>query len=258
MSPAMPAKQWNQASGGAEPVVDADNRDTGGAGGVHREQGGDTLEGGAVADAGRDGDHGGGREAGDQARERAFHAGHDDDGVGLGHLVEARQQPVHAGHAAVGQELRSPPKCLQSDQALLGHGDVGRAGGDDQYPSRPGLPRPPRQRGAMAQPTRVAPQRGVRLRVVGPGEQDGSPRLGEELGDDVGALLRRLARAVDRLGQALAERAVVVDPCVAQVGEGHPSQPSHRLVGAHGAGADILEELAEGGFVHVGHYPAWA
>src|SRR4051794_11595591 len=78
MSPAMPEKQWNQAmvrsvifgdavtrcsagqhSGdgarGAEAVVDADDGHARRAGREHGEQGGDALEGGAVADAGRHG-----------------------------------------------------------------------------------------------------------------------------------------------------------------------------------------------------------
>src|SRR6478735_4517776 len=80
MSPATPAWQLNQATragtfelrpdsvilaspddagdrtGGAEPVVDADDRHAVGAGSVHREQCGHPLEGRAVADARRNGD----------------------------------------------------------------------------------------------------------------------------------------------------------------------------------------------------------
>ena len=41
-----------------------------------------------------------------------------------------------------------------------------------------------------------------------------------------GALLRGLARAVDGLGEALAQLAVVVDPGEAEVGEGEPPQPA--------------------------------
>ena len=56
--------------------------------------------------------------------------------------------------------------------------------------------------------------------------------VGEQLGDDAGALLGRLARAEDCLRHALAEGAVVVDEGAADVGEGQPAQPGDRLVGA--------------------------
>ena len=50
----------------------------------------------------------------------------------------------------------------------------------------------------------------------------GAGAVGEQLADDAHALLGRLARAVDGLGHALAQRAVVVDERVADVGERQP------------------------------------
>ena len=74
--------------------------------------------------------------------------------------------------------------------------------------------------------------------------------LGEQLGHDGRALRRRLARAVDRLGHALAQRAVVVDPGVPEVGEGQPSQGGDGVVGADRTGLHRVEKLPEGGLVH--------
>src|SRR5205085_4590486 len=103
MSPAMPSKQWNQATvvtappsgvlfrrtgvadertswcagpfqggedagggaGGAVAVVDAQHRHTRGATGQHGQQGGHALQGGAVAGAGRHGDDRRRRQAAD-------------------------------------------------------------------------------------------------------------------------------------------------------------------------------------------------
>ena len=59
--------------------------------------------------------------------------------------------------------------------------------------------------------------------------------MGEQLADDAGALLGRLARPEHRLGHALAQGAVVVDEGVADVGERQPAQPGDDLVGARSA-----------------------
>jgi hypothetical protein len=121
MSPAMPEKQWNQArrppaltpagpvaprhcTGGAEAVVDPDDDDPGRAGGVHGEEGRHPLQGGAVADAGRHGDHGRRAQPGDEARQRALHPGDDDDGFGIRYLVDGGEQAVHPSHSAVAEK----------------------------------------------------------------------------------------------------------------------------------------------------------
>src|SRR2546429_3592454 len=107
MSPAMPEKQWNQATvrwasgmarsqpehagdghGGAEPVVDADDGHARRARREHPEQRGDALQAGAVAGARRHRDHGHLDDAANDARQRPFHAGDDDDSVGAGDRVD--------------------------------------------------------------------------------------------------------------------------------------------------------------------------
>ena len=88
-------------------------------------------------------------------------------------------------------------------------------------------------------------------RGVGPGQQDrGRPRLGQQLGDDRGALRGRLSRRVHGLAGPLAQRAVMVDAGEAEVGEGQAPQARHGVVGADAPGTDVVEELAQGGLVH--------
>lgn len=74
---------------------------------MHCEERGDTFEPGAVADAGRDGDHRHGSEPTNNARQCAFHASNTDHCVGRGDVVQARQQPVEAGDADIGDQ----PRC---------------------------------------------------------------------------------------------------------------------------------------------------
>src|ERR687897_705333 len=73
----------------------------------------------------------------------------------------------------------------------------------------------------------------------------------EQLGDDGGALLRRLAGPVYGLGQVLAEGAMVVDAGEAQVGVGQAAQPLDGLVGGDGAHLDGVEQPAQSILVHV-------
>ena len=205
------------------------------------EQGGHAFEGGAVADAGRHGDDRGRREAADHAGQRALHAGDHDDGVGVGQLVDLGQQAVQTRpRRSRLSSVRREAERREDRRALVGHGQIGGAGRHDDDPSGPGGGGPPDDRGeaavlghrARAEASRDAGRRrGLDLVVVGPGEQDGRVRSGQQLGDDRGALLGRLARPVDGLGQALAQVAVVVDPGEAQVGEGQPPQLAHGVVG---------------------------
>ena len=75
----------------------------------------------------------------------------------------------------------------------------------------------------------------------------------EQLGDDAHALLGCLARPVHRFRHALAERAVVVDERVAEVGERQPREARRGLVGRHLAGPDALDQRPQRGIVHSTH-----
>ena len=93
-------------AGGAEPVVDADDRHPAGTRRVHGEERGHPFEGRAVSDARGHGDDRRAGEPTDHAGEGALHPGDDDDRVRGDDVVEAGEQPVQAGDADVGDELR--------------------------------------------------------------------------------------------------------------------------------------------------------
>src|SRR5690349_20966110 len=104
----MTAGSWLDAvdaggdTGGAETVVDVDDRDVGGAGIEHAEQRGDTTEAGSVTDAGRHGNDWGGDQATDHARKGAFHSGNANDDAGLGEFAFAMlEQAMNAGDTDV-------------------------------------------------------------------------------------------------------------------------------------------------------------
>ena len=59
-----------------------------------------------------------------------------DDGVGGGDAVEVGEQPVQAGDADVVDASASMPLARERERALVGHRNVGRAGGDDERHGR--------------------------------------------------------------------------------------------------------------------------
>ena len=67
----------------------------------HAEEGGDAAEAGAVADAGGHRDHRHADETGDDARQRAFHAGDDDDHARGRQPGALAQHPMETGDAHV-------------------------------------------------------------------------------------------------------------------------------------------------------------
>ena len=67
----------------------------------------------------------------------------------------------------------------------------------------------------------------------------------EQLLDDGGAVLGRLARTVDGLGHALAQVTVVVDAGEPEVGIGQATQLADGVVGRAVAGGDLIDQRAE-------------
>ena len=87
--------------GRTEAVIYVDDSDVGGARVEHAEEGCGAVKAGSVADRGGDGDDRDADEATDDAGERAFHAGTDDDRIGLGELIADCQNAVEACYAYV-------------------------------------------------------------------------------------------------------------------------------------------------------------
>ena len=176
MSPAMPAKQWNQATvviGGvafrrsSRRRVSHERRSAvravpgrrgcgrrrrrrrsrcrcrrpstpGGAAGQHGQQGGDPLEGGAVAGAGRHRHDGRAVRPPTAAGQRPLHAGHHDDDVGRRGRSSASRRWTPATPTSASGPGRQP-RAARVAAALVGHREVGGAGaGDDGSPGPAG------------------------------------------------------------------------------------------------------------------------
>ena len=184
---------------------------------------------GAVADAGGHRDHGPIDQAADDARQRALHARHGHDGVGLAQQIAMGQQPVQAGHAAVARrarpDCRAPPRRARPLRPRAGR------------PCRPPPPRsgrrPPPRSGRTTSSsaprgrrhgTPAASTAAATRRIAARGEHVGVVR-GQAL-DDRHHLLRRLARAEDRLRPAAAQRAVQIELGEAEVLVGQRGEPA--------------------------------
>ena len=176
--------------------------------------------------------------AADEARERALHAGDDDHRVG-GHQRRRRRpagggcrpRPRRSGAPAGGRARSGRPRTRRRR---------------DRPRCRPPRPAPVPGPGPPARqatrrwrsPCTTAPgcaattaatcSSSARVSSTGPpGSRSSSPTTATHC-------VGRLARAVDGLGQALAQRPVVVDAGEAEVGERQAAQAGHRLVGLDG------------------------
>ena len=116
---------------GAKTVVDVDHHHIGGAAVEHREQRGEPAERTAVADAGRNRDHGNAQQSADHACQRAFHAGHDHDDAGLRQRFPDIQQSMNSRdpHIVGGFHLISHEPRRQ--RRFFGNRDIGSPGADD-------------------------------------------------------------------------------------------------------------------------------
>ena len=117
--------------GRAEAVVYIYYGDVGGAGVEHSQKRGGAVEAGAVADRGGDGDDGDADEAADDGGKSAFHAGADDDDVGVGELLADREKAMDAGYADVVEAGDFGVEEFGGDGGLFGDGLVAGAGGED-------------------------------------------------------------------------------------------------------------------------------
>ena len=160
---------------------------------------------------------------------------------------------MQAGHADVGEPVGAKPwaPSVSRHSSATGRSAVPAVTTSDAWPA-----------GSASAPGTAGSRRcwrgraglgddGLRLVVVGPGEQHRAGAVGEQLADDAHALLGRLARAVDGLGQALAQRPVVIDEGVAEVGERAAGcRRADGVVGVDPPGGDVVEQRPQGRFVH--------
>ena len=238
---------------GPEAVVDVDHAHPDRARVQHGEQGGQPVEGGPVADAGRHRHHRHGHHPGDQRRQGALHPGHHHQHAGRLEPRGLGEQPVGPGDAHVDQGVDPAAERLGRDLGLLGHGQVAGPGADhpDQAGRRPvPVQGPADQHAGAGMPAGVGGDLPDRLGVPGrrPGHQHRRGVLGEQGGHDRRRLGRRLAGAVDDLGPA-AQGAVVVDAREAEVLERQGRQAGHGVLGGQLAPGHGAEKLSKPTFI---------
>ena len=83
--------------------------------------------------------------------------------------------------------------------------------------------------------------RSANLFGCGAGEQNWVGAVGQQFAHNARDLIGGFAGPVDGLGNSLAQRSVVIDQCVANIGKGQAAQGGHCFVGAERSGAHAFE-----------------
>jgi len=209
-------------AGGAETVVNVDDRDVGGAGIEHAKKSGDTTEAGSVTDAGRHGNDWGGDETADHARKGAFHSGNANDDASLGELAFAMlEQAMNAGDTDVVELVDAIAHHARGEQSFFGDGNVAGASGDDKDQAFAGDFAAALDGDDAREGMKLRGARGFSIGFFHGGEDFGVGASDENVvarvfllehgADDFGGLLRRFAFGENDFGKALAEGAVMVD-----------------------------------------------
>ena len=190
-----------------------DHGHTRGAGVEHRQQGGEPLEGRAVADGRGQRDDRRAGQPGDDTGQRAVHPGRDNDDPGAAQQVNLVQDAVQTGHPDVDQCLGRPAEVGGGEFGFAGNRNVRGAGRDDEDEptGRRGRCRRPGQQPRRDVVAGVGKHRHDGGRVLGfcPGEEGDRWLIADGAGDG-GDLFRRLAGAVDRFGVPAAGCAVEI------------------------------------------------
>ncbi len=118
-------------NGCGKAVVDINGGNARSAAIEHCQQRRESLEAGAVADAGRHGDYRTTEQTSHDAGQRSFHPGHHDDDVGALKLRQMLEQSVQPGYPDIAYQFGALAHNLGRDLCLGRNGQVGRAGGDD-------------------------------------------------------------------------------------------------------------------------------
>ena len=192
------------------------------------------MEGRAVAHAGGHRDHRAVHQAAHHAGQRALHARDRHHAPRVHQFVHIGQQPVNARHAHVVQTHHAAAQGLGGDRRLLRHGDVAGSAGADHHVARAvRLRHRPRDADAAdrAVVQRMAAHHDFGLLRIQSGDQRGALARGLHAVQDAADLLGGLALAVDHLGRALAQRAVVVHLGVTDVRKGLGFERVQRLLG---------------------------
>ena len=224
--------------GRAKSVVDVDDRHAGGARVQHREERGDAAEAGAIPDTGRYRDDRCADEAADDARERAFHAGNDDDDARLVEAGALGEEPVDPRHADVVQPIDVVAHHIGRDRRFLCHWYVRssrRRYQDHAFPTPCVDP--------ALDDSGLCVEMGVRhdFRYFGerggirPGDKQAVSALNDGMGN-AGDLIGGLALSENHFRESLTSGACVIDAGESQVFNGRARQIGQRkLLGIGGA-----------------------
>ena len=172
------------------------------------------MKTGAISNARRDGNDRALNQPGDHAGQSAFHAGHDNEDMGLLNFREAIEEAVQARNTDIVDALDGVAHDFGGHGGFFSDGNIAGAGGEDTN-----LPRMPRM-GALADRDAAS------LFVVDGVRKFGLENSGVLRGDagdeeaafalqegctDFQNLLRRFARAEDYFGETFAKGAMGVD-----------------------------------------------
>jgi len=253
----------NQRSdvGCAEAVVDIDDAHVRSTGVEHAEKGCESIERGAVADAGRNGDNRNSNEASDDAGQSAFHARADDDDPRLREHAAVGEKAMDAGDSDVVERLDQVAHEFSGDNGLFGDGNVAGSSGDDgddaliAHFASASATLSSAQRAFAAKGDaagkgvvfgfRNLDGNGLELMFCrARGEDVGIGVMGGEAGEDLRDLRGCFSLAEDDLRHSVAQRAMVIELGETEVFERKMAKARESFVGGELTGADISKQLA--------------
>ena len=153
---------------------------------------------------------------------------------------------MQTGDTYVGQSRRRVAVRGENGGALVGHGEVGRACRSDDDPLRVGGGcRPPDECGSEHLAIGMFGEGGFGLVIGRPGDDDRAGAVVEQLAHDAHHLLGCLAGPVHGFGLTLAERTVVIDTRIAEVGKRQSAQLRHGVIGRDGTVRNSRHDAGE-------------
>src|SRR6202521_5310206 len=252
----------------AESVIYVDYADVRGAGVHHPEQSGEALEGCAITNARRDGNHGNSHQPADYAGKRAFHSGADYDHTRFRERSAMRQQAVDARDSDVIDMLNVIAHQFGGDDRFLGDRDVaGSRGHDHDHALAVPLAIALEHDGAsdwailwtifwtIFCPVRSGGDGGILF--LGSSGRQHVTAMGGQAVEDVRHLARRFALGKHHFRHALAQGTMVVDLGETEILKGQVTQALYGLVGGETLFSDLLEQLAKSLGIHADVIVDW-
>jgi len=201
--------------GRAKTVIDVDDCNAGGATIQHRQKSGQAVEGGAVANARRDGDNGHSYQSTDHRRKCPVHSGHDNNDGRAKQFIATRQHAVDSSDADVRESRHAIPESHRGYHGFFGDRQVGGTRRHDE--NRPGPDRRWLRWSEVRGPAERVQLDGLKSRSEEDRGFGGQARDEQALASfrdarrDLQHLLGRLPFSEHDFGKTLTQGAVVVD-----------------------------------------------